>query len=163
MTFAEKLRAWIPLHENPVSCALHFLGGYLFVFALAVPLSFASLDVGGVALTPARVAFAALAIYMVSLEWTAGLLSAALLLPTLLAAEQLATLPHGTAAALALGVMVFRFSIVVGAHALFEKKFHGLSLGGPVLFVVEPVYLFTLAMFRLGAKQELQARVRAAP
>lgn len=162
MSFARKMRAWMPLHENGVSRAVHLLGGYLFVFALLVPLSWARVDVGGFALTGAHALVAAVAVYSVALEWTAGLLASLLLVPTFVAAETVSRLPTGTALGVALGVMAFRFAIVVGGHVLFEKKTHGLSLGGPILFFVEPVYLFTLGLFGMGLKRELLREVTAA-
>lgn len=162
--FADKLRAWLPLHEHGVSRAAHFVGAYLFIFALLVPLSYIRLPVGGVALTAAHVLLLAVALYAVCLEWTAGLLMAVPLAPTLLAAEAVvARFPAGTAAAVAVGVMAVRFALVVGAHVVFEKKTHGLSLGGPLLFFIEPVYLLTVALFSLGLKQTLRAEVNAGP
>jgi uncharacterized membrane protein YGL010W len=162
MSFAQKMRAWMPLHENGVSRAVHLLGGYLFVFALLVPLSWARVDVGGFSLTGAHALVAAVALYSVTLEWTAGILASLLLAPTFVAAETVSRLPTGTALGLALGVMAFRFAIVVGGHVLFERKTHGLSLGGPILFFVEPVYLITLGLFGMGFKRELMREVGAA-
>ncbi|RKH10873.1 DUF962 domain-containing protein [Corallococcus sp. CA053C] len=159
MSFADKLRTWMPLHENGVSRAVHFLGAYLFTFALLVPLSWVRLPVPGVALTAAHLLVLAVVLYAVTLEWTAGLLMALPLVPTLLAAEAVARLPTGTAVGVAVGVMVVRFALVVGAHVVFEKKTHGLSLGGPLLFFIEPVYLLTLVLFGLGLKRDLHARV----
>jgi uncharacterized membrane protein YGL010W len=130
LNFAQKMRAWMPLHENGVSRAAHLLGGYLFVFALLVPLAWARVDVGGFSLTGAHALVAAVALSSVALEWTAGILASVLLAPTFVAAETVSRLPTGTALGIALGVMVFRFAIVVGGHVLFEKKTHGLSLGG---------------------------------
>jgi uncharacterized membrane protein YGL010W len=162
MSFALKMRAWMPLHENGVSRAVHLLGGYLFVFAVLVPLSWARVDVGGLWLTAAQGLVLAVALYSLTLEWTAGLLASLLLVPTFAAAEAVSRLPTGTALGVAFGVMAFRFAIVVGGHILFEKKTHGLSLGGPVLFFVEPVYLFTLGLFAVGLKRELLREVGAA-
>jgi uncharacterized membrane protein YGL010W len=159
VSFALKLRDWMPLHENGGCRAAHFLGGYLFVFALLVPLSWARVELGGVTVSAAQGLVLAVVAYSLSLEWTAALLFSALLVPTLLTAEAVSGLPRGTAGGIALGVMAFRFAIVVGSHVFFEKKTHGLSLGGPVLFFVEPVYLFTLALFALGFKRELLAQV----
>lgn len=133
MSFADKLRAWMPLHENGVSRAVHFVGAYLFSFSLLVPLSLVRLPVGGLELTAAHVLVVAVALYAITLEWTAGLLMALPLVPTLAAASAVAGLPGSTAAAVAVGVMVVRFALVVGAHVVFEKKTHGLSLGGPLL------------------------------
>ncbi|MFP2910399.1 hypothetical protein ACLESD_36245 [Pyxidicoccus sp. 3LFB2] len=161
MSFADKLRAWMPLPENGVSRAVHFVGAYLFSFSLLVPLSLVRLPVGGVELTAAHVLVVAVALYAITLEWTAGLLMALPLVPTLAAASTVAALPGSTAAAVAVGVMVVRFALVVGAHVVFEKKTHGLSLGGPLLFFIEPVYLLTLALFAMGMKRELHARVMA--
>ncbi|MFP2927596.1 Mpo1-like protein [Pyxidicoccus sp. 3LG] len=161
MSFADKLRAWMPLHENGVSRAVHFVGAYLFIFALLVPLSLVRLPVGGMDLTAAHVLVAAVALYAVTLEWTAGLLMALPLVPTLAAAGALASLPGPTVAIVSVGVMVVRFALVIGAHVVFEKKTHGLSLGGPQLFFVEPVYLLTLALFAMGLKRDLHARVTA--
>jgi uncharacterized membrane protein YGL010W len=161
MSFAKKMHAWMPLHENGVSRIVHLLGGYLFVFAILVPLCWARLGVGGFTLTAAKALVLAIVIYAVALEWTAGLLASVLLLPTISAAEAVSRLPTSTALAVALGVMAFRFAIVVGAHVLLEKKTHGLSLGGPILFLVEPVYVFTLGLFAVGLKQELLREVRA--
>lgn len=159
MSFADKMRAWMPLHENGVSRAVHFVGAYLFTFALLVPLCW--VRVPGTPVTAAHLLVAAVAVYAMTLEWTAGLLMALPLAPTLLAAEAVARLPTGTAAGIAGGVMVFRFAMVVGAHVVFEKKTHGLSLGGPLLFFIEPVYLLTLVLFALGLKQDLRSRVAA--
>lgn len=161
MSFADKLRAWMPLHESGVSRAVHFVGAYMFSFALLVPLSSVRVPVGGVELTAAHALVVAVALYAVTLEWTAGLLMALPLVPTLGAAEAVARLPPGTAAAVAVGVMAARFALVVGAHVVFEKKTHGLSLGGPLLFFVEPVYLLTVLLFSLGLKRGLHARVTA--
>ncbi|AKQ68917.1 hypothetical protein A176_005829 [Myxococcus hansupus] len=161
-SFADKLRVWLPLHENGVSRAVHFVGAYLFIFALLVPLSLLRLPVGDVTLTGAHALLLAVVLYAVTLEWTAGLLMAVPLAPTLLAAEAVvARFPAGTAVAVALGVMAVRFALVVGAHVVFEKKTHGLSLGGPLLFFIEPVYLLTVALFSLGMKQSLHAEVKA--
>ena len=162
MHFAQKMRAWMPLHENGVSRAVHLLGGYLFVFALLVPLSWLRAEVGGVSLTGAHALVAAVVLGSVALEWTAGLLASLLLVPTFAAAEAVSRLPTSTALGVAFGVMAFRFAIVISGHVFFEKKTHGLSLGGPNLFFVEPVYLFTLGLFALGLKRELLAEVGAA-
>ncbi|MCY1033381.1 DUF962 domain-containing protein [Corallococcus sp. BB11-1] len=162
MSFADKLRPWLPLHENGVSRAVHFLGAYLFTFSLLVPLSWVHLPVPGVALTAAHLLALAVVLYAVTLEWTAGLLMALPLVPTLMAAEAVARLPTGTAVGVAVGVMVARFALVVGAHVVFEKKTHGLSLGGPLLFFIEPVYLITLVLFSMGLKRDLYARVTSA-
>ncbi len=163
-SFADKLRVWLPLHENGVSRAVHFVGAYLFIFALLVPLSLLRLPVGEVTLTAAHGLLLAVVLYAVTLEWTAGLLMAVPLAPTLLAAEAVvARFPAGTAVAVAVGVMAVRFALVVGAHVVFEKKTHGLSLGGPLLFFIEPVYLLTVALFSLGLKQSLLAEVKAGP
>ncbi|MCP3104560.1 DUF962 domain-containing protein [Myxococcus sp. K15C18031901] len=161
MSFADKLRAWMPLHENGVSRAVHFVGAYLFIFSLSAPLSLLRVSVGGVELSAAHALMAAVVLYAVSLEWTAGLLMALPLVPTLALAEAVARLPGATVAITAVAVMVVRFALVVGAHVVFEKKTHGLSLGGPQLFLIEPVYLLTLALFGLGLKRELHARVTA--
>ncbi|GHG68087.1 Mpo1-like protein [Comamonas sp. JC664] len=161
-SFADKLRVWLPLHENGVSRAAHFVGAYLFIFALLVPLSLLRLPVGEVTLTAAHGLLLAVVLYAVTLEWTAGLLMAVPLAPTLLAAEAVVSrFPAGTAVAVAVGVMAVRFALVVGAHVVFEKKTHGLSLGGPLLFFIEPVYLLTVALFSLGLKQSLLAEVKA--
>ncbi|NNC17869.1 DUF962 domain-containing protein [Corallococcus exiguus] len=157
MSFADKMRVWMPLHENGVSRAVHFVGAYLFTFALLVPLCWVRIP--GTPITAAHLLVAAVTVYAMTLEWTAGLLMALPLVPTLLAAEAVSRLPTGTAAGIAVGVMVFRFAMVVGAHVVFEKKTHGLSLGGPQLFFIEPVYLLTLVLFSLGLKQDLRARV----
>ena len=157
MRFAQKMRAWMPLHENGVSRAVHLLGGYLFVFALLVPLFWLRTEVGGVSLTGAHALLAAVAIGSVSLEWTAGLMASLLLVPTFATAEAVSRLPTGTAAGIAFGVMAFRFALVISGHVLFEKKTHGLSLGGPTLFFVEPTYLVTLGLFGLGFKAEVSA------
>ncbi|NVJ06810.1 DUF962 domain-containing protein [Myxococcus sp. AM001] len=163
-SFADKLRVWLPLHENGVSRAAHFVGAYMFIFAWLVPLSFVRLPVGGVTLTAAHLLLLAVVLYAVSLEWTAGLLMALPLVPTLLAAEAVvARFPAGTAAAVAVGVMALRFALVVGAHVVFEKKTHGLSLGGPLLFFIEPVYLLTVALFSVGLKHTLRAEVTTGP
>jgi uncharacterized membrane protein YGL010W len=147
MSFAQKMRTWMPLHENGVSRAAHLLGGYLFVFAVLVPLSWARVDVGGFWLTAAQGLVLAVALYSLTLEWTAGLLASLLLVPTFAAAEAVSRLPTGTALGVAFGVMAFRFAIVVGGH---------------VLFFVEPVYLFTLGLFAVGLKRELLREVGAA-
>jgi uncharacterized membrane protein YGL010W len=162
MSFAQKMRTWMPLHENGVSRAVHLLGGYLFVFALLVPLSWARLEVGGLSLSGAHALVLAVAVYSLTLEWTAGLLASLLLVPTFAVAQAVSHLPTGTAAGIAFGVMAFRFAIVIGGHVLFEKKTHGLSLGGPLLFFVEPVYLITLGLFGMGLKRELLREVGTA-
>lgn len=159
--FADTLRAWMPLHENGVSRAAHFVGAYLFIFSLAAPLALLRVSVGGTEVSAAHVLMAAVTLHALRLEWTAGLLMALPLVPTLWLAEAVSRLPGPTVALTAVAVMVFRFALVVGAHVLFEKKTHGLSLGGPLLFFVEPVYLLTLALFALGLKRELRARVLA--
>lgn len=161
MSFADKLRVWMPLHENRASRAVHFLGAYMFIFALLVPLSLARFTLGGMELSAAHVLVVAVALYALSLEWTAGLLMALPLVPTLSAAEAVGRLPGSTVATVAVSVMVVRFAIVVGAHVVLEKKTHGLSLGGPLLFFIEPVYLLTLVLFGMGLKRELHARVMA--
>lgn len=161
MSFADKLRAWMPLHENGVSRAVHFVGAYLFTFSLLVPLSLVRVPVGGLELTAAHALVVAVVLYAIALEWTAGLLMALPLVPTLAAASLVGGLPGGTAATVAVGVMVVRFALVIGAHVVFEKKTHGLSLGGPLLFFIEPVYLLTLALFAMGLKRELHSRVTA--
>src|SRR5690606_8699281 len=101
MSFADKLRPWMPLHENGVSRAAHFVGAYLFCFSLCVPRSWVRLPVGGGEVTAAHVLLVAVALHAVSLEWTAGLLMALPLVPTLFAARAVAGLPVGAAVAVA--------------------------------------------------------------
>lgn len=161
MSFADKLRVWMPLHENRASRAVHFLGAYMFIFSLLVPLGLVRFSVGGLELSAAHVLVAAVALYAVSLEWTAGILMSLPLIPTLSAALGVGHLPGPTVAIVAVSVMVVRFALVVGAHVVLEKKTHGLSLGGPQLFFIEPVYLLTLVLFGMGLKRDLHARVTA--
>ncbi|AKF79835.1 Uncharacterized membrane protein YGL010W [Myxococcus fulvus] len=159
MSFADKLRTWMPLHENGPSRAVHFVGAYMFIFALLVPLGLVRFSVGGFSLSAAHVLVALVALYAISLEWTAGLLMSLPLFPTLSAALAVGHLPGATVAIVAVSVMVVRFALVVGAHVVLEKKTHGLSLGGPQLFFIEPVYLITLLLFGMGLKRDLHARV----
>lgn len=46
MNGAAKLARWRPLHENPASRWVHFVGGYLFVFAVLVPSFAAHVELG---------------------------------------------------------------------------------------------------------------------
>ena len=160
MHFADKLRAWLPLHQHPLNRAVHLGGAFMFVFALWVPLSMTYLPAADVNVTPARVATIALMAYAIWLERTAGALYAVLLVPVLKAAESVAALPLGEAVAVCGATMALRFGVVIAGHLAFERKTHGLSLGGPLLFLTEPVYLFTQLMFGLGCKQDLLTLVQ---
>jgi uncharacterized membrane protein YGL010W len=162
VAFPQKLKTWLPFHQNRVSCALHFVGAYLFVLSLFIPLGWIRFGVAGFEVSAAMVAAVALAALMMALDFVGGALMSVLLLPTLMLAERLSQLPTATGGGLALGIMVFRFAIVIGGHVVFERRTHGLSLGGPILFVSEPVYLIAAAMFGLGLRKELKAQVEAA-
>jgi uncharacterized membrane protein YGL010W len=136
--------AWVPLHRHAGSCALHFVGAYMFMLALLIPLGWLRIELGSVAVTGAILAAVGMAAMMLSLEPSMGAVASVLLIPTVMLAQHLSLLPRATGAFVALGVMVVRFALVIGAHVLLEKKTHGLSLGGPQLFITEPVYVLNL-------------------
>ena len=158
MRFAEKMRAWMPLHENGVSRAVHLLGVLPLRLRPPRPRVLAAHRGGRCHPRLALHALvAAVALGSVALEWTAGLIASLLLVPTFAAAEAVSRLPTGTAAGIAFGVMAFRFAIVISSHVFFEKKTHGLSLGGPNLFFVEPV----VPLHPRAVRARLQARAAA--
>jgi uncharacterized membrane protein YGL010W len=161
MTFAQKLIVWSPLHRNGVCRTVHFAAGFMFVFAISVPLGWLRLQLGGTTISAAMILGLAIAVYAVLIDRLAGFMMAVLLAPTLWIAEAVSSLPMATGGAIAFGTMAVRFALVIGVHVAIEKRKHGLELGGPVLFLIEPVYLLTLFLFSLGMKKELLADLQA--
>jgi hypothetical protein len=146
-TFAEKYARWEPLHRNPVCRAAHLAGAFLFLFAALTPFGWARFELAGADLSFGVFATLAACALAISVWPLGGLLESVLIIaPAAAAAHYVSRLPMLTGALCIAGALAIRFPVVIASHLVFEKKKHGLELGGPLLFLTEPVYLFAHAL-----------------
>lgn len=158
-TIAEHMAFYDAYHRNPWNKATHFVGIPSIIYAILVPLSWPSLDVGGYPITAAMVFVAAVLGYYFVLDWALALAMVAFIVPTL-------CLAHVTAETdIVAGALVASFFFIWGwiwqmvGHVVFEKRRPAL-VDNLFQLIIGPIFLVAEVFFLLGFKQALRARVR---
>lgn len=152
---AERMAAYGRYHRHPLNRATHYLGVPLIVFALMVLLGMAAIEVAGWRLDAGQAATAVLLLYYLRLDPPLGLTAAALMLPAVYAAGQVA--------AAGSGLPVFVAGFVIGW--VFQGVGHWIEGRRPALFdnlfqvFVAPIFLLAEAAFALGLRRDLRERV----
>ncbi len=158
------LSGYAQYHRDRRNIVSHFIGVPMIVFAIGVLLARPAFDLGGVALSPAWIAFAAAAAwYLTRGNLALGVAVSAAVGALLLASHQVAY--GSTAAWLAWGVGVFIVGWVIqfighwyeGRKPAFVDDITGLLVG--------PMFVTAEAMFMLGWNKPLLAEIerRAGP
>ena len=162
-TLVQQLATYATYHRDPRNIATHFIGVPIIVLSVFIMLARVSVDVGGVAVSPALAVFILSTLYYLRLSLAYG---AAMFLvhgALLLTANQFAT--ASTAVWLGAGIGVFAVGWVIqfvghyfeGRKPAFVDDLMGLAIG-PLFVVAELGFLIGL-----GKKTQSQVEAIAGP
>ena len=158
-SLAQQMAVYNAYHQNDMNKATHFIGVPLIILGLLIPMSWPAVEVGGMTVTVAMVFVGIVSIYYLMLDLPLGLLTAAAVLPLLLAAHLLAGLGFAT------GLIAFAVAFIGGW--ILQLIGHAIEGRRPALvdnffqIFVAPVFLVAEALFAFGARTELQREVEA--
>lgn len=158
-TLIEQLATYATYHRDPRNIATHFVGVPIIVLSVLILLSRASVDVAGIAVTPALVVFLVSSLFYFKLSLTYGLAMFIIHGALLLTAGHFATL--STAAWLGAGVGIFVVGWVIqfighyyeGRKPAFVDDIMGLAIG--------PLFVVAELGFLVGLGKKTQAQVEA--
>ncbi|HEV2674592.1 MAG TPA: Mpo1-like protein [Aliidongia sp.] len=156
-TLAEHMAFYGCYHRDLRNRLTHFVGVPTIIFAALIPLSFATVAIGPVGVTPALIVAVVLTLYYIKLDLAIGLAMAILFVPLVWAAGSIAAL--GTAPALEIfaGLFVAGWIVQLIGH-WFEGNKPAL-LSNLFQTVVSPIFLTAELFFALGLKRGLQEEV----
>ncbi|MEP7083289.1 MAG: Mpo1-like protein [Betaproteobacteria bacterium] len=158
-TLAQQMAVYNAYHQNDMNKATHFVGVPLIILGLLIPLSWPTLEIGGLSITAAMVFVGAVSIYYLVLDLRMGLLTAAAVLPLLWCAHLLAAQGAAT------GWIAFAIAFIGGW--ILQLIGHSIEGRRPALvdnffqIFVAPVFLVAEALFAFGARAELKREVEA--
>ncbi|HEX4844213.1 MAG TPA: Mpo1-like protein [Limnobacter sp.] len=162
-TLVEQLANYATYHRDPRNIATHFVGVPIIVLSVLILLSRWSVDVAGIAVTPALVVFIVSSIFYFKLSLTYGLAMFILHGVLLLVAGTFATASTATWLAAGVGVFVVGWIIQFVGHyyegrkPAFVDDMIGLAIG-PLFVVAEMGFLIGL-----GKKTQSQVEAIAGP
>ncbi|HEX4917199.1 MAG TPA: Mpo1-like protein [Limnobacter sp.] len=162
-TLVEQLANYAAYHRDPRNIATHFVGVPIIVLSVLILLSRWSVDVAGIAVTPALVVFIASSIFYFKLSLSYGLAMFILHGLLLLVAGTFATASTVTWLAAGVGVFVVGWVIQFVGHyyegrkPAFVDDMIGLAIG-PLFVVAEMGFLIGL-----GKKTKAQVEAIAGP
>jgi uncharacterized membrane protein YGL010W len=159
--FVEQVSNYAAYHRDRRNIVTHFIGVPMIVFAVCILLSRPSVEVGGMAASPAWIVGAVTAVFYLSLNVGYGLVMTALLALLIWAARYFAA--ASTAVWLAAGVGLFVIGWIIqfighhyeGRKPAFVDDLIGLVIG-PLFVTVEAAFLLGLSK---GLKQSIEERV----
>lgn len=162
-TLIDQLATYATYHRDPRNIATHFVGVPIIVLSVLILLSRVSVDVAGIAVTPALVVFLLSSLFYLKLSLGYGLAMFLIHGALLIVAGQFATL--GMAAWLGAGVGIFVVGWVIqfighyyeGRKPAFVDDLIGLAIG-PLFVVAEMGFLIGL-----GKKTQAQVEAIAGP
>jgi uncharacterized membrane protein YGL010W len=162
-TLVDQLATYATYHRDPRNIATHFVGVPIIVLSVLILLSRFSVDVAGVAVTPALVVFLLSSLFYFKLSLGYGLAMFVIHGALLIVAGQFATL--GMIAWLSAGVGIFVVGWVIqfighyyeGRKPAFVDDLIGLAIG-PLFVVAEMGFLIGL-----GKKTQAQVEAIAGP
>ncbi|HAV75578.1 MULTISPECIES: Mpo1 family 2-hydroxy fatty acid dioxygenase [Limnobacter] len=162
-TLVDQLATYATYHRDPRNIATHFVGVPIIVLSVLILLSRVSVDVAGIAVTPALVVFLLSSLFYLKLSLAYGLAMFVIHGALLLAAGHFATL--STLAWLGAGVGIFVVGWIIqfvghyyeGRKPAFVDDLIGLAIG-PLFVVAELGFLIGL-----GKKTQTQVEAIAGP
>ena len=162
-TLVEQLATYATYHRDPRNIATHFIGVPIIVLSVLILLSRVSVEVAGIAVTPALLVFLLSSLFYFKLSLTYGLAMFLIHGALLLTAGHFATV--STVLWLSAGVGVFVVGWVIqfvghifeGRKPAFVDDIMGLIIG--------PLFVVAELAFLLGLRREVEAVVasRAGP
>lgn len=158
-TLVDQLATYATYHRDPRNIATHFVGVPIIVLSVLILLSRVSVDVAGVAVTPALVVFLLSSLFYLKLSLTYGMAMFVIHGALLLTAGHFATL--STAAWLGAGVGIFVVGWIIqfvghyyeGRKPAFVDDLIGLAIG--------PLFVVAELGFLIGLGKRTQAQVEA--
>lgn len=158
-TLVDQLATYATYHRDPRNIATHFIGVPIIVLSVLILLSRFSVDVAGIAVTPALVVFLLSSLFYFKLSLTYGLAMFIIHGALLLTAAHFASL--STALWLSAGVGVFVVGWVIqfighyyeGRKPAFVDDVIGLAIG--------PLFVVAELGFLIGLGKKTQAQVEA--
>jgi uncharacterized membrane protein YGL010W len=162
-TLVDQLATYATYHRDPRNIATHFIGVPIIVLSVLILLSRVSIDVAGIAVTPALVVFLLSSLFYFKLSLSYGLAMFFIHGALLLTAGHFATL--STVAWLGAGVGIFVVGWIIqfvghyyeGRKPAFVDDMIGLAIG-PLFVVAELGFLIGL-----GKKTQSQVEAIAGP
>jgi uncharacterized membrane protein YGL010W len=158
-TLVDQLATYATYHRDPRNIATHFVGVPIIVLSVLILLSRVSVDVAGIAVTPALVVFLLSSLFYLKLSLTYGLAMFVIHGALLLIAGHFATL--STMAWLGAGVGIFVVGWIIqfvghyyeGRKPAFVDDLIGLAIG--------PLFVVAELGFLVGLGKKTQAQVEA--
>ena len=162
-TLVDQLATYATYHRDPRNIATHFVGVPIIVLSVLILLSRVSVDVAGIAVTPALVVFLLSSLFYLKLSLAYGLAMFVIHGALLLVAGHFATL--STLAWLGAGVGIFVVGWIIqfvghyyeGRKPAFVDDLIGLAIG-PLFVVAELGFLIGM-----GKKTQMQVEAIAGP
>ena len=145
-TLIDQLATYAAYHRDPKNIATHFIGVPIIVLSVFILLSRFSVDVAGIAVTPALIVFIVSSLFYLKLSLTYGLAMFIIHGALLLTAGHFATLSTGAWLGAGVGVFVVGWIIQFIGHyyegrkPAFVDDLIGLAIG-PLFVVAELGFL----------------------
>ena len=158
-TLVDQLATYATYHRDPRNIATHFVGVPIIVLSVLILLSRVSVDVAGIAVTPALVVFLLSSLFYLKLSLAYGLAMFVIHGALLLVAGHFATL--STLAWLGAGVGIFVVGWIIqfvghyyeGRKPAFVDDLIGLAIG--------PLFVVAELGFLIGLDKKTQTQVEA--
>ncbi len=157
-TVSQVLGEYAAYHRHPLNRMTHYFGIPLIVFSLLLILSIPAFEIDSFEISAASILFAVVVIWYFILDVPLGLLSAAFLLPMLLAAEQ-------TTSFLSSNMITTIFVITFVAGWILQLLGHHIEKRRPALVdnfmqvFSAPLFLVSELVFSLGLRQSLALKI----
>jgi uncharacterized membrane protein YGL010W len=157
-TLEDQMSFYAAYHQDTRNKLTHFVGVPAIIVGVMVALSWARVDLGGLAVSAAMVVTAILLAYYLFLDMPLGLAMVAVLAALLALAEAIAALPLKDGAAWFLLFFAGGWVVQLVGH-VFEGRKPALADNLFQVFVA-PIFLCAEVFFALGYKPQLHAKVQ---
>lgn len=154
---ARTMAFYAAYHRHPHNKLTHAFGVPTIVFSLILAATYARFEIGGMEISLALILVAGLIFYYVSLDGLIGGAMAVVSVPVLWLAEQVASLPATTAAAIGIAAFVGGWAVQLLGH-WFEGNKPALTANLWQIFMA-PLFLMAEAFFALGLRKDVEAEV----
>lgn len=154
---ARTMAFYAAYHRHPHNKLTHAFGVPTIVFSLILAATYARFDIAGMEISLALILVAGLVFYYVALDALIGGTLAIVTIPVLWLAEQVATLPAGTAAGIGIAAFVGGWAVQLLGH-WFEGNKPALTANLWQIFMA-PLFLMAEAFFALGLRKDVEAEV----
>ena len=158
----DMLTGYAAAHQHPVNIAVHLIGIPTIMLGVFIPMTWISIEVGGIALNLAQITLIAMFIFYLTLDWVFAVVFVVFAIAIAQLAAYLGDLPRSTAAIIAAVAFFGGYAAQFVGHAI-EKSMPVLlkhpiqaNLAAPFFTIVE---VFKLLGLREALFTEVQRRI----